>query len=129
MCWTTSEILGLDRRQLQKEADTVQGDVEAEVIMSNIDCFGLTALVTEGVQNTDCLEDVDSNYGVSNVTVGLVLPGGPGEVGECQCDVPWATIAEELEVERLADARVQFILEKSATSSLQGGLDLTKEKM
>lgn len=54
------------------------------------------------------LQDVDKDHGVCDVPIELLLLGHVRQVDEGPGDDAWTTVEEQLEVEPLADARVEF---------------------
>lgn len=74
------KVLGFDGIQLRKKDYTVPGEVEAEVVVGDVDGADVPVFVEEEVEDVDCLEKVDDCLGGAEGAVGLVLVGGPGAV-------------------------------------------------
>ena len=76
----TCEILHLQRVHGRKPRGRAPGEVEAKVVMANVNGANVPILVDEEVDDVDGVQNVSNDDGVGDVAISSVLESGKGDV-------------------------------------------------
>ncbi len=82
------QVLDLQRVHGGQEGGGAPGEVEAEMVVADVDGAEVPALVHEEVDHVEGMEDVDDDDGVGDVAELAVLKRGEGEVAV----MGWASV-------------------------------------
>lgn len=102
------KIVRLEGVQPGQPNGITPGEVEAEVVVGDIDGAEVPVLVVEKVQDVGGVEQVQENHRVGDIADLLVLGSGEGQVDHGPGNDSGATVVEELEVKVLAETGVEL---------------------
>jgi hypothetical protein len=83
-------------------------EIEAEVIVGDVDSPDIPVFILEEVENIKEVEEVDENHGIGDISEGLMLVYHPREVDESPCDDTGASVIEKFEDLLSTNPRIQL---------------------
>lgn len=116
------EVVRLEGVQPGQPDGITPGEVEAEVVVGDINGAEVPVLVVEKVQDVGGVEQVQEDHRVGDIANLLVLGSGEGQVDHGPGNDSGATVVEELEVKVLAETRVELDTHKEIVDERTGEL-------
>lgn len=103
-----NEVVRLEGVQPGQPNGITPGQVEAKVVVGNVDGAQVPILVVEKVEDVGGVEQVQEDHRVGDIANLLILSSGEGQINHGPCDDSRTTVVEKLKVKELANTRVEF---------------------